>query len=46
MQHDEIRAAYDPVFDVLDAKTLPDWLPDGIARLRELAAGSPAPKPA
>ncbi|WP_427886673.1 hypothetical protein ACQHIV_28195 [Kribbella sp. GL6] len=37
MQYDEFRTAYDPVFDVLDAKTLPDWLPGAVARLKELA---------
>src|SRR4051794_17020481 len=38
MDYDEFRAEYDPVFDVLDAETLPGWLPGAIARLKQLAA--------
>jgi hypothetical protein len=38
MDYDQFRAEYDPVFDVLDDETLPDWLPAAIARLKQLAA--------
>lgn len=38
VDYEAFRAEYKPVFDVLDAKTLPDWLPAAIARLKELAA--------
>jgi hypothetical protein len=38
MNYEAFRAEYDSVFDVLDAKTLPAWLPAAVARLKELAA--------
>lgn len=38
MDYDQFRAEYDPVFDVLDAERLPDWLPAAIKRLKDLAA--------
>ena len=38
MDYGQFRAEYDPVFDTLDAETLPAWLPGAIARLKELAA--------
>ncbi|MGZ0149402.1 hypothetical protein ACXJJ3_20225 [Kribbella sp. WER1] len=38
MDYEAFRAEYEPVFDVLGAKALPDWLPAAIAHLKELAA--------
>ena len=37
MDYDQFRTEYDPVFDVLDAETLPDWLPAAVTRLKDLA---------
>jgi hypothetical protein len=38
MDYAQFRAEYDPVFDVLGGKTLPDWLPVAVARLKQMAA--------